>query len=74
MVSFLCGVTGCPAAPAVGMGGVLLATRKVAFVLLYRSQRTVLGVTYIGLTVLPDACSRSTPVCGMGNNKPRAGG
>lgn len=38
MVSFLCGATGCPAAPAVGMGAELLATGKVAFMALYRFQ------------------------------------
>lgn len=74
MLSFLFGATGYPAAPAVGMGSVLLVTMKAAFMVLYRLQHAVVEIMYIVLTVLPGACSRSTPVCVMGNNKTRAGG
>lgn len=40
----------------------------------YRLQRAVVEMTYPVLTVPPGACSRSTPVSVMGNNRARAGG
>ena len=72
----LFGATGCPALLLWGWGvcywrqGKQLSWSFTG----YRLQRAVVEMTYPVLTVPPGACSRSTPVSVMGNNRARAGG